>query len=111
MYSCSFVVILIVLVIVISSYTFLILHGPDGLILLTAPHTGHVDLLIVTPRTHVSGPDPRILQTLSPTGCSSLDTPPVQDQDGGDGGPEDGAQPAAAQTHLQPSGNTQEVFM
>ena len=57
------------------------LHGPDGLILLTAPHTGHVDLLVVTPRTHVSGPDPRILQTLSPTGSSSLDTPPVQDED------------------------------
>ena len=36
---------------------------------------------------------------------------PVQDEDGGDGGPEDGAQPAAAQAHLQPSGDTQEVFM
>ena len=90
------------------------LHGPDGLILLTAPHTGHVDLLIVTPWTHVSGPDPRILKTLSPTGStcsSSLDTPPVQDEDSGDRGPEDGAQPAAAQAHLQPSGDTQEVFM
>ena len=72
---------------------------------------GHVDLLIVTPWTHVSGPDPRILKTLSPTGSSSLDTPPVQDQDGGDRGPENGAQPAAAQAHLQPSGDTQEVFM
>ena len=41
----------------------------------------------------------------------SLSDWPVQDEDGGDGGPEDGAQPAAAQAHLQPSSDTQEVLM
>ena len=36
---------------------------------------------------------------------------PVQDEHHCDGGPEHGAQPAAAQAHLQPSGDVQEVFV
>ena len=95
--------------------TDLCLHVPDALVLLTAGHALHVDLLVVAapdPGAHVGGPDPGVLQTLALVSPGpGLDTPPVEDEDGGDGGPEDGAQPAAAQAQLQPGGDIQEVFM
>ena len=58
----------------------LCLHVPDCLVLLAAPHTLHVYLLVVapSPRTHVSGPDPGVLQTLPLVSPGpGLDTPPT----------------------------------
>ena len=40
-----------------------------------------------------------------------LDTPPVEDEEDSDGGPEDAGEEAAAQTHLQPGGNVNEMVV
>ena len=57
-------------------------------------------------RRHVTGPDPGILDRLRNILLApDLDAPPVEDQEEGDGGPDDAPQEAAAKTHLQSQGD------